>query len=337
MSKVLIIHTGGTIGMTRTERGYEPNGEVFRSAIYNLKDLKADDIPLWDLVETEPLLDSSRMSVIEWNKIGKLIADSYEEYDGFVVLHGTDTMAYTASAMSFMLCGLDKPVILTGSQIPLFETRSDGRDNLITSLMIAGSGKIHEVCIYFGGLLLRGNRTTKYSADGMQAFRSPNYPPLATAGISIQYNETAMRKAEGVPFRCVRLREIPIGVLKVFPGIRFELFRSMFTGTLKGVVLETFGSGNIPDDNNVLASITAEKGAEDTVTVVCSQCPQGTVNMSAYEAGSMLRQIGAASGRDMTTEAAVAKLYYLFSTCSETAAVKELIEKDLRGELTELD
>lgn len=335
MSRVLIIHTGGTIGMTRTERGYEPNGEFFRSAIYGLSDLKAADIPQWDLVETEPLLDSSRISVHEWNKIGKIIADSYEDYDGFVVLHGTDTMAYTASAMSFMLCGLDKPVILTGSQIPLFETRSDGRDNLITSLMIAGSGRVHEVCIYFGGLLLRGNRTMKYSADGMQAFTSPNYPPLATAGISIQYNEAAMRKREEEPFRSVQLREVPIGVLKVFPGIRFEHFRPMFTGALRGVVLETFGSGNIPDDNSVLASITAEKNAEQTVTVVCSQCPQGTVNMSAYEAGSMLRQIGASNGRDMTTEAAVAKMYYLFSTCDDVDVIKDMIGKDLRGELTE--
>ena len=335
MSRVLIIHTGGTIGMTRTERGYEPNGEFFRSFINGMEDLKAPDVPQWDLVETYPLLDSSRISVHEWNKIGNTIADSYEEYDGFVVLHGTDTMAYTASAMSFMLSGLDKPVILTGSQIPLFETRSDGRDNLITSLMIAGSGKVHEVCIYFGGLLLRGNRTMKYSADGMQAFTSPNYPPLATAGIAIQYNEAAMRKSDEGPFRSVQFREVPIGVLKVFPGIRFEHFRSMFTGTLRGVVLETFGSGNIPDDNSVLASMAAGKEEEKTVTVVCSQCPQGTVNMSAYEAGSMLRLIGASSGRDMTTEAAVAKLYYLFSTCDDVNAIKDMIEKDLRGELTE--
>ncbi|MBP0968888.1 MAG: asparaginase, partial [Oscillospiraceae bacterium] len=145
MSRVLIIHTGGTIGMTRTERGYEPNGEFFRSAIYGMEDLKAQDLPKWELVETEKLLDSSRISVNEWNEIGKIVSDNYQEFDGFVVLHGTDTMAYTASAMSFMLSGLGKPVIFTGSQIPLCETRSDGRDNLITSLIIAGSGKVREV------------------------------------------------------------------------------------------------------------------------------------------------------------------------------------------------
>jgi len=319
--------------MTRTENGYEPDGEFFREAISHMDSLRAPDMPQWELTESLPLLDSSRMSVTEWNRIAGIIAGSYDSYDGFVILHGTDTMAYTASAMSFMLEGLDKPVILTGSQIPLCETRSDGRDNLITSMMIAASGKVHEVCIYFGGLLLRGNRSMKYSADGMQAFVSPNYPPLATAGISIQYNEGALMKKSGVPFRCVFLDEVPIGVLKVFPGINFSLFRSMFTGMLRGVVLETFGSGNIPDDSGALASMVSEGG--ETVTVVCSQCPQGTVNMSAYEAGSMLRQIGASTGKDMTTEAAVAKLYYLFSTCSDVRTIKNMIETDMRGELTE--
>ena len=335
MSRVLIIHTGGTIGMTRTERGYEPNGEFFRSAIYGMEDLKAQDLPKWELVETEKLLDSSRISVNEWNEIGKIVSDNYQEFDGFVVLHGTDTMAYTASAMSFMLSGLGKPVIFTGSQIPLCETRSDGRDNLITSLIIAGSGKVREVCIYFGGMLLRGNRTTKYSADGMQAFVSPNYPPLATAGISIQYNEASMLKGSDRPFRFVPLDEIPIGVLKVFPGIKFPLFAPVLSGILKGVVLETFGSGNIPDDSGSLNAIIGEEGKSDTVIVVCSQCAQGTVDLEAYEAGSALRKIGAVSGRDMTSEAAVAKLYYLFSTGSDPEQIRKSIEMNLAGELTE--
>lgn len=336
MSRVLIIHTGGTIGMTKTERGYEPNGEFFRAAVTHMDALRAPDMPEWDLVETEPLLDSSRMSVHEWNKIGSLISENYDSYDGFVVLHGTDTMAYTASAMSFMLRGLDKPVILTGSQIPLFETRSDGRDNLITSMIIAGSGKVREVCIYFGGMLLRGNRTTKYSADGMRAFVSPNYPALATAGISIQYNEAAMAEHQPGPFRFVPLGEIPIGVLKVFPSINFSLFSTMFSGVFRGVVLETFGSGNIPDDGGALSGMADGEGGEKPVVVVCSQCAQGTVDLSAYAAGSSLRKIGALSGKDMTTEAAVAKLYYLFSVYDDTDAIRDLIERDIAGELTEL-
>ena len=192
MKNVLIIYTGGTIGMTRTENGYAPQSGQFRRAMEAIPDLYAEQMPRWDMLEMDPLLDSSNMTVREWNKIAQLVADHYDAYDGFVVLHGTDTMAYTASALSFMLEGLAKPVILTGSQIPMCEIRSDGRDNLITSLLIAGAGEVHEVCLYFGGKLLRGNRATKFSADGLIAFLSPNYPSLADAGITIRYNEIAL-------------------------------------------------------------------------------------------------------------------------------------------------
>jgi len=184
MKRVLIIYTGGTIGMTRTENGYAPRAGYFRAALDAIPDLRAPEMPEWEFYELSPLLDSSNMTVREWNCIAELIAQKYDDYDGFVVLHGTDTMAYTASALSFMLDGLDKPVVLTGSQIPLCEIRSDGRDNLITALLIAGEGIVRETCLYFGGKLLRGNRATKYSADGLIAFVSPNYSSLAEAGIS---------------------------------------------------------------------------------------------------------------------------------------------------------
>ncbi len=320
--------------MTRTENGYMPDGEYFRNAISRMEALRAPGMPDWDFTETEYLLDSSRMTVHEWNMIGDIIAARYEDYDGFVILHGTDTMAYTASALSFMFENLAKPVILTGSQIPLCEVRSDGLDNLITSMIIAGSDKVHEVCIYFGGELLRGNRATKYSADGMKAFTSPNYPSLATAGIAIRYNESAfLPPAEG-KFGFKALEDVPIGVLKVFPGIQFRLFESIMTETLKGIVLETFGSGNIPDHENALLPIIKKAFENDTIMTVCSQCPQATVNMSAYEAGAALKEAGAVSGRDMTTEAAVAKLYYLFSITSGNEHIKELMEQDLRGEIS---
>ncbi len=172
-AKILIINTGGTIGMVKTRKGYAPNGAYFRQALEDMGALKADIMPKWDLIETKELLDSSNMTVADWNEIGKLVADNYKKYDGFVILHGTDTMAYTASALSFMFENLDKPVILTGSQIPLCEVRSDGRDNMISSLLIAASKKVKEVAIYFGGSLLRGNRSKKYSADGLTAFVSP--------------------------------------------------------------------------------------------------------------------------------------------------------------------
>ena len=334
MSKILILHTGGTIGMTRTPDGYKPDGAYFRNAVFHMDSLKSHAMPEWDFMETDPLLDSSRMTVAEWNMIGKIIAENYEKYDGFVILHGTDTMAYTASALSFMLKNLNKPVILTGSQIPLCETRSDGRDNLITSMIIAGEGKVREVCIYFGGLLLRGNRSTKYSADGMQAFQSPNYPVLANAGISIQYNESAFLKQSMGRFECKPFAEVPIGVIKVFPGFRFELFESIMTDRLKGVVVETFGSGNIPDDKGVLLPMLTKAKEKGIVFIICSQCPQATVDMSTYEAGSAFRKAGAVSGSDMTTEAAVAKLYYLFNVHDHAERIKFSMEQNIRGELT---
>lgn len=332
--KVLIIYTGGTIGMTQTENGYTPQSGQFRLAMNAIPDLRAPQMPQWDMVEMQPLLDSSNMTVHEWNKIAQLVADHYDAYDGFVVLHGTDTMAYTASALSFMLEGIDKPVVLTGSQIPMCEIRSDGRDNLITSLLIAGSDQVHEVCLYFGGKLLRGNRATKYSADGLIAFLSPDYPYLAEAGITIKYNEAALRKRQQGGLKLQLLENVPIGVLKVFPGIQFELFESIMTEKLRGIVIETFGAGNIPGDGGALLPIIRKAFQNGTVLTVCSQCPQGAVSLGTYETSHALKKAGAVSGFDMTTEAAVAKLYYLFSCGCDKEEVKLLMEQDLRGEMT---
>ena len=334
MKKILVIYTGGTIGMVRTDKGYAPKDGYFRGALEAIPAMHAEEMPEWELREMSPLLDSSNMTVNEWNKIAKLIADSYNDYDGFVVLHGTDTMAYTASALSFMLENLAKPVVLTGSQIPLCEVRSDGRDNIITSILIAASGRVHEVCLYFGGALLRGNRATKYSADGLIAFVSPNYPALAEAGIEIRYRRSALLPAPEGRLKLQLLENIPIGVIKVFPGIQFSLFESIMTEKLRGIVVETFGAGNIPGDGDALLPIIRRAFANGTVLTVCSQCPQGSVSLGAYETSNALKQAGAVSGLDITTEAAVAKLYYLFSCGYDKDAVKVLMERDLRGEMT---
>lgn len=320
--------------MIKTSDGYKPDSFSFRNAIFHMDSLKADKMPLWDFMEIDPLLDSSRMSVNEWNKIASIITDNNEKYDGFVILHGTDTMAYSASALSFMLKGLNKPVILTGSQIPLCEVRSDGRDNLITSLIIAGGNKVKEVCIYFGGVLIRGNRASKYSAEGMRAFDSANYPVLASAGISIQYNEPALLKNDSDKFIFTPFKDIPIGVIRIFPGFRFDLFKTILTSNLKGVVIETFGSGNIPDDKGTLLPILDKAKKNGVAIVVCSQCPQARVNMNAYEAGSILAKAGLISGKDMTSEAAVCKLYYLFSIEDDIERIKQLMEENIAGELS---
>ncbi len=332
--KVLIIYTGGTIGMKKTDRGYAPVPGFLGESIAALADMKSPRAPIWDLYEMSPLLDSSDITVKEWNKIAKVISDSYDKYDGFVVLHGTDTMAYTASALSFILDGLDKPVVLTGSQIPLCEIRSDGKDNLVTSLLIAAEGVANEVCLCFSGKLLRGNRSVKMSADHLVAFDSPNYPHLAEIGITIKYNQSALRQYKGDGLKMTPLSEVPIGVLKVFPGIQFGLFESIMTKKLSGIVLETFGAGNIPSDGGALIPIISRAFESGSVITVCSQCPAGTVSLGAYETSSALKTAGAVSGFDMTTEAAVAKLYYLFSLGLSTDEIKVKMEQNLRGEIT---
>ena len=332
--KILIIYTGGTIGMKNTENGYIPVTNFLSGALAEIGDLSRPDFPRWDLLELDVLLDSSNVSFAEWNTVGKIIYEKYDSYAGFVVLHGTDTMAYTAAALSFILRGLSKPVILTGSQIPLSEIRSDGRDNLITSILIAAEGVVREVALYFSGKLLRGNRAVKMSADKLVAFDSPNYPHLADVGISIKYNHSAMVKPGGKKFEMRPFSDVPIGVLKIFPGIQFGLFESIMTKKLSGIVLETFGAGNIPSDGGALIPIIQKAFESGSVITVCSQCPSGTVTLGAYETSSALKSAGAVSGFDMTTEAAVAKLYYLFSLDLTTDQIKHYMEQDLRGEMT---
>ena len=333
--KVLIIYTGGTIGMKKTDKGYTPAAGFLEGALKAIPDMSSPEFPIWDLFEMDKLLDSSNMSLKEWNEIGRIIFDNYSSYDGFVVLHGTDTMAYTASALSFILSGLNKPVVLTGSQIPLSELRSDGRDNIITSVLIAGEGIANEVCLYFSGKLLRGNRAMKMSADGLVAFDSPNYPHLADVGIIVKYNLPALIRGERRNISYLPFTEVPIGVLKIFPGIQFGLFEQIMTEKLSGIVLETFGAGNIPQDAGQLLPIIEKAFRAGSVVVVCSQCPTGTVSLGAYETSSSLKAAGAVSGRDMTTEAAVAKLYHLFSLGVSLEEIKLKMEKNIAGELTE--
>ena len=335
--KVLIIYTGGTIGMKKTEKGYAPVSGFLNTEISAIPDMKSPRAPKWDLYEMSPLLDSSDITVREWNKIASVIYENYEAYDGFVVLHGTDTMAYTASALSFMLDGLDKPVILTGSQIPLSEIRSDGRDNLVTSLLIASDGIAREVCLYFSGKLLRGNRAVKMSADDLVAFDSPNYPPLAEVGIRIRYNHSAIGNYPKGVFHVTPFSRVPIGVLKIFPGIQFDLFETIMTEKLSGIVLESFGAGNIPGSGGNLIPMIRRAFESGSVVAVCSQCPSGTVSLGAYKTSSALKEAGAVSAYDMTTEATVAKLYYLFSLGIPKETVKMEMERSLRGELTAID
>ena len=332
--RVYIAYTGGTIGMKRTRSGYRPEAGYLQRLMSNMPELRNPSMPSFTVCEYAPLLDSSNMTPREWVKIARDIAGNYRRYDGFVVLHGTDTMAYTASALPFMLSGLGKPVVITGSQIPLCEVRNDARENLITSLLIAANYDIPEVCLYFGGSLIRGCRAVKVSADGFAAFASPNIPPLAIVGTDIEINSPLVRKRRGR----FKLHEFTsravVSALRLFPGIATEFVRNVLRPPLQGLVLETYGVGNAPDRDAGFIAAIAEATDRGVVIVDCTQCLEGAVDLGEYANGSALARAGVISGYDMTAEAALAKLYYLFSRGDSPSRVKREMLRDLRGEMT---
>ena len=331
---VLIIYTGGTIGMVETEDGYATRSGYLHRVLNSMSELFHSGMPHWELIEFEHICDSSNISISDWSAMAHTIKDNYDAYDGFVILHGTDTMAYTASALSFMLEGLAKPVVLTGAQIPIGQARTDARDNLIGSIIIAGEGRVPEVCLYFGKKLLRGNRATKISADEMEAFASPNFPALATSAIDIRYLDAIVRPA-GEELTVVDFnKDLPIAVLKIFPGIQFRMFENIMTEELKALVIEAFGVGNIPQYDAELLPLIAKAARNGTIIVVCTQCLRGKVQLGTYETSSALKKAGAVSGGDMTVEAAVTKLRYLFAKQCSRDRIKKYMETDLRGELS---
>ncbi|GGI86830.1 asparaginase [Legionella impletisoli] len=331
---ILIINTGGTISSIKTKHGYEPAPGYVEKALQDIPALRHKDMPKFFIKEYNPLLDSSNMTLSEWNRIASDINEAYQQYDGFVVFHGTDTMAYTASALSFMLEHLDKPVILTGSQIPLSEVRNDAIDNIITSLWLCAHEPIKEVCIFFNQKLLRGNRAQKVSAQRFDAFDSPNFPFLATPGITINLKERLLLKPKSKPFRFQTILPHFIANVRLFPGFATEVLSYILEQPIRGLVLETYGAGNAQNNDPRFLNLLEDACRRGIIIVNCSQCQHGHVKMSQYATGYTLKQAGLISGHDMTPEAAHCKLMYLLSKYSDISHIKSLLETDLRGELT---
>lgn len=330
---IYIAYTGGTIGMMSSEQGYIPQKGFMDKYLHSLPELQRSEIPHFTLQEYDPLIDSANMSPLHWRRIAEDIQKNYYEYDAFIILHGTDTMAYTASALSFILENLGKPVIVTGSQIPISGLRSDGLSNLLNSLYIAAAYPIPEVGLFFNNKLYRGNRSTKSCADGFNAFSSPNYPELIEAGIHINVNKSALnRQSQGI----IQIHHIvpqPIGVVMLYPGITADVIRNVILQPVKALILLTFGVGNAPNDEKIL-TLLSEAIKQGIIIVNLTQCLSGSVDMQGYATGNALSRIGVVSGGDMTFEAALTKLHYLLSQPLSHDQIKQYFAQNLRGEIS---
>lgn len=331
---IYIAYTGGTIGMQKSAHGYVPVAGFMEKQLASMPEFHRPEMPDYTIHEYDPLIDSSDMTPADWQQIADDIRDNYDKYDGFVILHGTDTMAYTASALSFMLENLGKPVIVTGSQIPLAELRSDGQANLLNALHIAANYPINEVTLFFNNQLMRGNRSTKSHADGFNAFTSPNLPPLLEAGINIQVSNsvTVGAQPEG-EFKVHNITPQPIGVITMYPGISHEVIRNTLRQPVNAMILLTFGVGNAPQNPELLGHLK-EASERGVIVVNLTQCLAGKVNMGGYATGCALADSGVISGFDMTPEAALAKLHYLLSQNLSYEEVKERMQQVLRGEMS---
>ena len=340
-NRVLLIYTGGTIGMGRNPKTDALEPLDFNHLIENLPEFKSITTQI-DVYQFTPAIDSSDMNPRLWAQIVRIIADQYEQYDGFVVLHGTDTMAFTASALSYMLENLTKPVILTGSQLPISQLRTDGKENLVTSIEIAsayhkdGTPIVPEVCIYFSGKLLRGNRSTKINADGFNAFDSFNYPHLADAGVNIVYHEEYILKPDyEKPMKPHFVMDPNVIVFTLFPGIQENIVRHILDAPeLRSIVMRTYGSGNAPQKPWLMHLL--KQATEHGINIVnISQCAAGTVEMARYDNGYQLKNAGVISGYDATVESTVTKLMHLQGHYTDWRIIRNLMNHPMRGEFTQ--
>ena len=340
-SSILLIYTGGTIGMKEDPSIQALRPFDFSQILEEVPELKKFAYRI-DSYTFEPVIDSSDIDPDNWVMLAGIIEKRYDDYDGFVILHGTDTMAYSASALSFMIEGLTKPIIFTGSQLPIGAPRTDGKENLISAVEIAaskdqeGHATVPEVCICFDNVLMRGNRTTKINSDNFRAFRSANCPPLAEAGISIRYNTAYIRKPDDWNARPIfhKTLDTRVSILKIHPGITPQVTRGILCGEgSRAVILETYGAGNAPSRGWFL-DIVKEASTTGKILMNITQCIAGSVNMDIYATGKCLKEAGVINGHDSTTESALGKLFHLMGRYRSDGEVKSMLEEDMRGEIS---
>ena len=340
-SAILLIYTGGTIGMKEDPSIQALRPFDFSQILAEVPELRKFAYKI-DSYTFSPLIDSSDIEPSIWKQLVEIIEAKYENYDGFVILHGTDTMAYSASALSFMCEGLTKPIIFTGSQLPIGVPRTDGKENLISAVEIAaakdadGHAIVPEVCIYFDTVLMRGNRTTKVNSDNFRAFRSENLPPLAEAGISIRYNHNIILKPQDWNIRPTFHKNLDtrVSILKLHPGITQQVVKHILYGEeSRAIIIETYGAGNAPSKQWFMEMIRdiSQKGK---ILMNVTQCRAGSVNMDIYATGKNLKEAGVVNGYDSTTESALGKLFFLMGCHQNNTSVKTNLEKDLRGEIS---